>query len=114
MKVAEVDLEEWLLQLAPPGDPHADGSHAERWKREFDEADLGKDGTLSWNEWQVMLFHEQVMRRGSAIRATSFRRACTPKNFVDRCAGMVHAIVGAAPGSWVDRWTRPRCAASPD
>jgi hypothetical protein len=72
---AEVDLSEWLAMLAP-GASHADGSQAERWKKEFDEADLGKDGTLNWNEWQVMLFHEQV-RRCSASRTTTFLTCCT-------------------------------------
>ena len=54
---AEVDLEEWLLQLAPPSE---DNAQVKRWKKEFEDADLGKDGMLDWNEWRVMLFHEQV------------------------------------------------------
>lgn len=57
----EVDLDEWLLQLAPASDgAGADSGQVQRWKKEFEDADLGKDGMLNWNEWRVMLFHEQV------------------------------------------------------
>ena len=56
---AGVDLQEWLNRLIPPSDREASDSETRRWKGEFSEADLGKDGQLSWEDWKAMLFHEQ-------------------------------------------------------
>ena len=73
---AGVDLDEWLFRLLPPltdpgvqtevtnasvgvGDDHRDPAAVARWKKEFLAADKNKNGSLCWDEWQAMLFHQE-------------------------------------------------------
>jgi len=51
-----VDIDEWLhVLLANDVDNVA---AQERWRGHFADGDIDKDGSLTWKEWQKMLFHE--------------------------------------------------------
>jgi hypothetical protein len=55
---AAVDLAEWLHRLLPPSIHEPDPLQKIHWTREFEDADKGKDGQLSWEDWKAMMFHE--------------------------------------------------------
>ena len=57
-----VDLAEWLSPAITSQHPlcihEPDPLPKIHWTCEFEDADKGKDGQMSWEDWKAMLFHE--------------------------------------------------------